>query len=80
MVYINQLSNFVDQTVTLKGWVYNLRSSKSLLFLELRDGSGLTQCIISQSDVSEEVWEAASSLRQESSLELTGKVLADERR
>ena len=79
MVYINQLSNFVDQTVTLKGWVYNLRSSKSLLFLELRDGSGLTQCIISQSDVSEEVWEAASSLRQESSLELTGKVLADER-
>lgn len=79
MTYINKLSNHVDTTVTLKGWVYNIRSGKGILFLELRDGSGLAQCIISESDLSPEDWESASQLKQESSLEITGKVVADER-
>lgn len=79
MTYINQLADHVDQTVTLKGWVYNYRSSGSLVFIEMRDGSGITQCVVAKDDVSEESWEAAESLRQESSLEVTGTVKADER-
>lgn len=79
MTYINQLANHVDKTVTLKGWVYNIRTSKALAFIELRDGTGLAQCIVAQDDVSEAVWEAANSLKQESSLEVTGTVKADER-
>ncbi len=79
MTYINQLANHVDKTVTLKGWVYNIRTSKALAFIELRDGTGLAQCIVAQDDVSEVVWEAANSLKQESSLEVTGTVKADER-
>lgn len=79
MIYINKLSEHVDEEVTLKGWVYNYRSSKNLYFLELRDGSGICQCVVSKDDVSEEAWEAADSLRQESSLEVTGKVVKDER-
>ncbi len=79
MTYINQLANHVDKTVTLKGWVYNIRTSKALAFIELRDGTGLAQCIVAQDDVSEAVWEAANSLKQESSLEITGTVKADER-
>lgn len=79
MIYINQLANHVDTEITLKGWVYNYRSSGSLVFIELRDGTGITQCVVAKDEVSEEAWEAASSLKQESSVEITGTVKADER-
>lgn len=79
MIYVNQLSEHKDQEVTLKGWVYNIRSSKSLVFIELRDGTGITQCVVSSDDVDEKTWEAANDLRQESSLEITGMVKEDER-
>lgn len=79
MTYINKLSEYVDNTVTLKGWVYNYRSSGSLVFIEMRDGTGLTQCVVAKDDVNEQAWEAATSLKQESSLEITGTVKADER-
>jgi asparaginyl-tRNA synthetase len=79
MIYINQLANHVDKEITLKGWVYNFRSSGSLVFIEMRDGTGLTQCVVAKDDVTENVWEAATSLHQESSLEITGKVKADDR-
>lgn len=79
MVYINHLNEHEDQTVTLKGWVYNNRSSKKLQFIELRDGTGLCQCIVAKDDVSDDVWDAADSLKQESSLEITGRVVKDDR-
>ncbi|MDI6400905.1 asparagine--tRNA ligase [Balneolaceae bacterium ANBcel3] len=79
MLYINQLADVVGKEVTLKGWVYNIRSSKKLLFVLLRDGTGLCQSIISQEDVSEELWEQASGLQQECAVEITGIVNADER-
>ena len=79
MTYIRNLASHQDETVTLKGWVYNIRNSKAIHFLEIRDGSGLCQCIVSADAVSEEVFEAAGQLKQESSLEITGKVLKDER-
>ncbi|WP_372636381.1 asparagine--tRNA ligase [Fodinibius sp.] len=79
MVYITNLAEYKDQQVTLKGWIYNFRSSKNLYFLEVRDGSGICQCVVAKDSVSEEAWEAAESLRQESSLEITGRVVEDER-
>ncbi|MCW9708936.1 asparagine--tRNA ligase [Fodinibius salsisoli] len=79
MVYIRNLADHEDQEVTLKGWIYNFRSSKNLYFLELRDGSGLCQCVVAKDGVSEESWEAAESLRQESSVVITGTVVEDER-
>ncbi|MEX2463609.1 MAG: amino acid--tRNA ligase-related protein [Balneolaceae bacterium] len=79
MTYINQLSGHQDQIVNLKGWVYNIRSSKAIHFLEIRDGSGLCQCIVSADEVSDDVFEAAGNLKQESSLEITGKVIKDDR-
>ena len=79
MTYIKDLADHVDKEVTLKGWVYNYRSSGSLVFIEMRDGSGLTQCVVAKDDVSEKAWEAADSLKQESSLIVKGTVKADER-
>lgn len=79
MTYIKNLANHQDEVVTLKGWIYNSRSSKAIHFLEVRDGTGICQCILSADDVPEEVFEAAGTLKQESSLEITGKVVKDER-
>ena len=79
MIYINQLAHHVNTEITLKGWVYNYRSGGSLVFIELRDGTGITQCVVAKDEVSELAWEGASSLKQESSLVITGMVKADER-
>ena len=77
--YINQLSQYDGQEVTLKGWVYNLRSSGKILFPQLRDGTGIVQCVVLKNAVSPETWEALKSLGQESSLVIRGKVRADSR-
>ncbi|MEX0823112.1 MAG: asparagine--tRNA ligase [Balneolaceae bacterium] len=79
MTYIKDLFNHEDETVTLKGWIYNSRSSKAIHFLELRDGTGLCQCIVSADAVPEDVFEKTGTLKQESSLEITGKVIKDDR-
>jgi asparaginyl-tRNA synthetase len=77
--YIEDLSTVVGEEVTLQGWVYNKRESKALVFLILRDGTGICQCIISQDVVGDELFNQASSLGLESSLSITGKIVADER-
>lgn len=79
MIYIRNLEDHEGKNVTLKGWVYNYRSSKNLYFLELRDGTGICQCIVAKDDVPGDVWNQADALRQESSLEVTGEVVRDER-
>lgn len=78
-MYIEDLSSYVGQEVELQGWVANRRDSKTLVFLILRDGSGLAQCIIDVNVVGEEVFEQAKGLGLESSVKLHGKVVADER-
>jgi asparaginyl-tRNA synthetase len=77
--YINQLSRHVGQEVTLKGWLYNLRSSGKLLFPQLRDGTGVVQCVVFKKAVEPEVWEALKGLGQESALSVRGTVRADDR-
>src|SRR3954451_20788647 len=77
--YINQLAAHVDQEVVLKGWLYNLRSSGKILFPQLRDGTGIVQCVVLKNTVSPELWEQLKGLGQESSLIVRGTVRADER-
>ncbi|HEY0321098.1 MAG TPA: asparagine--tRNA ligase [Pyrinomonadaceae bacterium] len=77
--YINQLSKYVGEEVTLKGWLYNLRSSGKLLFPQLRDGTGVVQCVVFKKAIEPEVWDALKSLGQESALVVRGTVRADER-
>ncbi len=79
LTYIHQLKNHISTDVDLAGWVYNVRSSGSLVFIECRDGSGICQCVVNKEEVSEESWEAAISLKQESSIRLNGFVVSDER-
>ena len=77
--YINQLSEHVGEEITLKGWLYNLRSSGKLLFPQLRDGTGIVQCVVFKKAVPPEVWDALNGLGQESALIVNGTVRADER-
>lgn len=76
---IQNLQSAVGQTVTLKGWVSNMRTSKGLAFIYLRDGSGIVQCVASETDLGNEIFEVAKRLSQESAIEISGKVLEDER-
>ena len=78
-VYIKNLGNHIGQTVTLKGWLFNKRSSGKVKFLILRDGSGYLQCIVFKGNVSEEIFQLADSITQESSFEITGIVKSEPR-
>jgi asparaginyl-tRNA synthetase len=77
--YISELSEHVGDEVTLRGWLYNLRSSGKILFPQLRDGTGLIQCVVLRNSVTAELWESLKSLGQESALIIRGTVRADER-
>ncbi len=74
VVSISSLAAHVGQAVTLQGWLYNKRSSGKLHFLEVRDGSGICQCVVFKGNVSPELFAAADRLAQETSLTVTGTV------
>ncbi|MEM6328175.1 MAG: asparagine--tRNA ligase [Bacteroidota bacterium] len=76
---VSALAEHVGQPVVLKGWVYNARYGKGLAFVEVRDGSGIVQVVVSEAEVSAEAWEAAQSLTQETALEVSGAVVEDRR-
>jgi asparaginyl-tRNA synthetase len=78
-VYIEELGHHIGEEVTLKGWLYNRRSSGKIHFLLVRDGTGLCQCVASIADVGADAFAAADHLGQETSLEVTGTVRADKR-
>jgi asparaginyl-tRNA synthetase len=76
---IASLAAHVGDTVTLRGWLYNMRQSGKLLFPIFRDGTGTIQGIVPKAAVSEEVFDRVKSLTQESSVIVTGSVRADSR-
>lgn len=79
LVTIRNLKDYVDQEVSIQGWLYNKTGKGKLQFLQMRDGSGLCQAVIFRGNVSDEAFEDAKGLTQESSLILTGLVKADAR-
>jgi asparaginyl-tRNA synthetase len=78
-VYIRDISRHDGQEVTIKGWLYSIRSSGKLMFPQIRDGSGIIQGVVFKKNVSEKVWTDCENLTQESSIIVRGRVRADER-
>jgi asparaginyl-tRNA synthetase len=76
---IAEIGRHEGETVTIRGWLYNLRESGKLLFPIFRDGSGQIQGVVPKSAVPPEVFEAIKGLTQESSVIVEGKVRADKR-
>jgi len=70
---------FDGRSVTLRGWLYNLRESGKLLFPIFRDGTGTIQGVAHVKSVPAEVFESLKGLTQESSVVVQGKVRADKR-
>ncbi|MDA0666286.1 MAG: asparagine--tRNA ligase [Planctomycetota bacterium] len=79
VVRVIDLKSHDGEAVTLKGWLYNKRGKGKMLFLLLRDGSGICQCLVMKNGVSEEAFEAAKGLTQESSIIIHGTAKVDER-
>ena len=83
LVYIEDIARQLDEwegkTVTLRGWLYGKRSSGKLHFLQLRDGTGILQCVMFFKDVAEEDFRKADHLAQETALAVTGQVRRDKR-
>jgi asparaginyl-tRNA synthetase len=77
--YVGDLSQHDGQEVTVKGWLYNARSSGKIRFLLVRDGTGIVQCVFSEKDVPKAAFELSDKITQESSLIVTGKVHKDAR-
>src|ERR1700736_1565876 len=76
---ISDIGKHEGQTVTIRGWLYNLRESGKLLFPQFRDGSGLIQGVVPKNAVAPAVFDALKGLTQESSVIVEGKVRADKR-
>jgi asparaginyl-tRNA synthetase len=78
-VRIKELPGHVGETVTVNGWLYNKRTSGKLQFPIIRDGSGFVQCVVSKKEVAEESWNDADRATQESTVTVTGNVVAEPR-
>jgi asparaginyl-tRNA synthetase len=76
---IAEIGKHEGQSVTIRGWLYNLRESGKLLFPQFRDGSGVIQGVVPKNAVTPEVFEAVKTLTQESSVIVEGRVRADKR-
>ncbi|HYC77997.1 MAG TPA: asparagine--tRNA ligase [Planctomycetota bacterium] len=78
-VTIERLDRHVGEEVTLKGWLYNCRSKGKIHFLQVRDGTGICQCVLLKGVVDDALFERLGKLGQESSLEVTGRCKAEPR-
>ncbi|HNZ86179.1 MAG TPA: asparagine--tRNA ligase [bacterium] len=73
-ILVSKIKDFIDKEIALQGWVLNFRSSGQIYFIQLRDGSGFIQCVVSKNEVNEETWNNCNNLTLESSIELSGVV------
>ncbi len=78
-LYVEELKNHIGEEVELRGWVWNMRSSGKIHFIQFRDGTGFVQVVVESSSTDPEIFEKASKLRIESSVIIRGKVIEDNR-
>ncbi|MCR4428947.1 MAG: asparagine--tRNA ligase [Caldiserica bacterium] len=79
VVYVENLKDFSGKRVQIRGWVYNSRSSGSILFILVRDGTGIVQTVSTKNSLDPEKFELAKRLTQESSIVIWGLVRDDPR-
>ncbi|MFB1049341.1 asparagine--tRNA ligase [Paraliobacillus sp. JSM ZJ581] len=76
---IDQVKHYVGKEVTIGSWLANKRSSGKIAFLQLRDGTGFIQGVVVKAEVSEDTFQLAKNMTQETSLYVTGTVVEDSR-
>jgi len=78
-VSVENIAGFSNCEISVRGWLYNKRSSGKLHFLQVRDGTGVLQCVVFQGEVTPEELALAERIAQESSVIVRGRVRADPR-
>ncbi|MFZ0428631.1 MAG: asparagine--tRNA ligase [Acidobacteriota bacterium] len=78
-VYVEDVHKHIGEQVQIRGWLYHRTDKGKLRFLLVRDGTGTIQAVIFKKNVPPEVFEAADSVTQESSVEVTGTIRKDDR-
>ena len=76
---ISRLKYHEGKEVTIKGWLFNKRSSGKIAFLQLRDGTGFVQGVAVKNELPEDAFNLCKEIGQESSVIVTGIVRKDER-
>ena len=79
IVSIQNIADYVGQTVTVQGWLYAKTGKGKIQFLQIRDGTGAMQAILFKPNLPLEVFEAGKRLTQESALIVTGEVKQNDR-
>ena len=79
VITIAEAAAHAGERVQIRGWLYNLRKSGKIVFLIVRDGSGMIQCVAVKNALPDDLFEAIKALTQESSLVVTGKLRAESR-
>lgn len=77
-ITVSEAHHHIGQQVTLQGWLYNKRSSGKILFLQIRDGSGVIQAVLGSSD-NPDLFATAQHLTRETSCIVTGSIKEDHR-
>ena len=77
--YLSGIADYKDQEATFNGWVYNTRSVGKIWFLILRDGTGMTQCVVTRDNTTDDIFNLEKTLTQESSVSVTGVVKKEPR-
>jgi len=78
-ILLRQISNYIAQKVSIKGWVTHIRTSGKLIFIDVRDGSGEIQCVVFKNDVDENVFNLSKNLSIETSIIIDGVIRRDNR-
>src|SRR6266496_1757963 len=76
---ISRIGEKNGSEATVRGWLYNRRSSGKIQFLIVRDGTGYLQTVVAKSEVSPETWAEAERATQECSLTVRGRVREEPR-
>lgn len=78
-IFLKDIARHHGREISVKGWVFNIRSSGKIYFLQVRDGTGFIQAIVEKSSLPDEVWDRTGKLTLESSVIVSGKVTAHPR-
>lgn len=79
IIRISDIKNYEGKEVEIKGWLYNKRSSGSIKFLIIRDGTGFIQATLLKSEIKEELFNKIDTINYESSIKITGLVREEKR-
>lgn len=79
VISIQDIAQYEGQEVTIKGWIYQSTRKGRLMFVRLRDGSGICQCVAFKPNLGDELFDALRYAGQEASLMVTGTVKLNDR-